>query len=74
MGWIEEELAHIHGVEELRKVAEGFLRADRETQQSVIEQLWRFVAGLEGEEKTKFTVMAVILQTAADVMRERLGE
>jgi hypothetical protein len=74
MDWIDEALEHVHGTEELRKVAEAFLRADRNTQQSALERLWKFVRTLEGEEKTKFTVMAVTLETAAKVLQERSTE
>jgi hypothetical protein len=69
--WIKDTLEHVQGTEELRQVAESFLRTDRETQKAALERLWEFVGTLEGEEKTKFTVMAVILDVASDVLHER---
>jgi hypothetical protein len=71
MDWIDEALEHAHGTEELRKVAEDFLRADRMTQETALGKLWDFTRNLEGEEKTKFTAMAVVLETAARIMAER---
>ena len=71
MDWIRDTLQHVQGTEELRSVAQQFLRADPETQQVALKKLWEFTSTLEGEEKTKFTVMAVILETAAEVLEER---
>jgi hypothetical protein len=71
MDWIKDTLQHVRGTEELRSVAREFLRADPETQQVALKKLWEFTSTLEGEEKTKFTVMAVILETAADVLKEK---
>lgn len=74
MDWVDDALKHIEGAEELRDVAERFLRSDAQTQEAALEKLRSFIATLEGEEKTKFTVMAVILETASRVMRERLDD
>lgn len=72
MDWIKEALEHIQGADELRAVADQFLRSDRDTQREALEKLWEFIGTLEEDEKTKFTVMAVILETAANVLHERL--
>mgnify|MGYP006299877811 CR=1 FL=1 len=74
MDWIDETLAHIEGTEELRTVARSFLEADVHTRNAAITRLWEFTSSLEGEEKTKFTVMATILETASAVLQERMGE
>ncbi|MFP4374116.1 MAG: hypothetical protein ACLFPO_07285 [Spirochaetaceae bacterium] len=74
MDWIQEALEHVHGVDELRSVADKFLKADRATQREALQKLWQFIGTLDEEEKTKFTVMAVILETAADALHERLHD
>jgi hypothetical protein len=74
MDWIRETLEHVQGTEELRTVAESFLRSDPETQQVALRKLWEFTGSLEGEEKTKFTVMATILETAAEILNEQRSQ
>ena len=74
MSWIEDALEHIQGADELRSVAEAFMRADRDTQEQALQKLWAFTSKLDGEEKTKFTVMAVTLESAAKVLHERLDD
>jgi|GEM_PF-4468658 len=69
--WIDDTLERAHGVNELQAVAERFLRLQEEERDRTLEELWEFTRTLEGEEQTKFTVMAAILDTASRILRER---
>jgi len=69
--WIDDTLERAHGVTELQAVAERFLRLPEKERDRTLERLWEFTRTLEGEEQTKFTVMAAILDTASRILRER---